>query len=299
MSVQWMSKPDAYLDVAAGEAVFREGEVGQTMFVIESGMVEIHLAARGREAVATLGPGDFFGEMAMLEDQPRFASAIAREPARLLRVERAGFADLLRQNVEIAVRIMRKLSARHRRSEARLADALAEIDGLRRKSESAPAVPAKSARPHDSMPAGSAPPPAARSREAARGGAIASPASIAAPPTAPASVLHAQPSCMLRHAGGDVFPLDPTISQFLVGRPDPVAGIDPEINLSAVDATRSLSRRHAKLVREGSLYCVREEVGTVNGTFVNGVRVKTGVDVAITPGDLLRFGAVEVEFVAV
>jgi pSer/pThr/pTyr-binding forkhead associated (FHA) protein len=65
-----------------------------------------------------------------------------------------------------------------------------------------------------------------------------------------------------------------------------------------VDPTRSLSRRHAKLVREGRVFLVREEVGTVNGTFVNGVRVKTGVDVPIKPGDALRFGAVEVEFAA-
>lgn len=271
-----MSSPaDHSLDIAAGQAVFREGDAGQTMFIIESGSIEIRLAARGSEAVAKLGPGDFFGEMAMLEDQPRFASAVAGEASRLLRIERAQFADLLTQNVEIAVRIMRKLAGRHRRSEARLAEALAELSRLR---------PAAAARPAPAAPA-----PAARAAAAPAPAAAVAPAK---PPSAKSS------TCLLRHAGGETFALDPASSQFLVGRPDPVAGIRPEIDLSGVDPTRSLSRRHAKLVREGRVFLVREEVGTVNGTFVNGVRVKTGVDVPIKPGDALRFGAVEVEFAA-
>lgn len=274
--------PDHGLDVAAGQAVFREGDAGQTMFIIETGSIEIRLAARGSEAVATLGPGDFFGEMAMLEDQPRFASAVAGEASRLLRIERAQFADLLTQNVEIAVRIMRKLAGRHRRSEARLAEALAELARLRPASAPAPS-PAKA-----SAPAAAAP---------ARADAAVVPApAVAAAPAKPAAAKPA--ACLLRHAGGQTFVLDPAASQFLVGRPDPVAGIRPEIDLSGVDPTRSLSRRHAKLVREGRVFLVREEVGTVNGTFVNGVRVKTGVDVPIKPGDALRFGAVEVEFAA-
>lgn len=262
------------LDVPAGQFVFREGDSGQTMFIIESGAVEIRLAARGSEAVAVLGPGDFFGEMAMLEDQPRFAGAFAREACRLLRIERAQFSDLLRQNVEIAVRIMRKLAGRHRRSEQRLAEAMAELARLRGGSAKAPA------------PAPAAPKPVAAPAPA--------PTSINVDAAAPA----APGRCLLRHASGESFALDPAAEQFLVGRPDPVAGINPEIDLSGLDATRSLSRRHAKLVRQGRLYFVREEVGTVNGTFVNGVRVKTGVDVPIKPGDNLRFGAVEVLFTA-
>ena len=103
---------------------------------------------------------------------------------------------------------------------------------------------------------------------------------------------------MLKHAQGVEFVLDPAINEFLVGRPDPGAGINPEVNLSDVDPTRSLSRRHAKLVRQGQLFFVREETRTVNGTFVNNVRIGTGVDVPIKPGDTLRFGAVEVEFSA-
>src|SRR5215468_10127553 len=122
---------DPFVEFAAGTVVFREGDAGGDMFIVESGQIDILRKARGDEPVASLGPGDFFGEMAMLEDQPRFASAVARSNVRALRIERAAFADVLKQNVEIAVRIMRKLVARHRRAEQRAQDAIAELARLK------------------------------------------------------------------------------------------------------------------------------------------------------------------------
>lgn len=277
---------NAGVDVRAGEVVFREGDSGQTMYIIESGAVDIVLAAHGAEPLATLGPGDFFGEMAMLEDVPRFAGAIARENGRLLRIERAEFADLLRQNIEIAVRIMRGLAARHRRSEALLAQARNEITNLRGGRGAAPSVPGKNA---EVRMATSIAIPEAPAKLPVPG----LPASPSAPSAPPASRTY-----VLRRADGQLLDLDPSRIEYQVGRPDAAAGITPDIDLSGVDPTRSLSRRHAKLIRRGDLYFVREEVGTVNGTFVNGARVRTGVDVPAMPGDTLRFGAVEVEFVA-
>ena len=110
---------DMFLTVPSGHIVFREGDDGSEMYIIESGAVDILRAARGGEPLATLGPGDFFGEMAILEDQPRFASAIARAPTKLLRIDRAAFPGVIAGNVEIAIRIMRKLAGRLRRAESR------------------------------------------------------------------------------------------------------------------------------------------------------------------------------------
>ena len=240
---------DLYIEVPAGQALFREGEPGAEMYIIESGTIEILRQARGPEPVAVLEAGDFLGEMAILEDQPRFASAVARTDARLLRIERGAFADLLRQNVEIAIRIMRKLAARQRRAEQRAAELQAQLDRL------APAAP-----------------PAAAAVSATPGPMV------------------------LVHAGGQRFALDPVRSEFLIGRTDPVTGITPEVNLGPLDSSRSLSRRHAKLLREGGMFFLREEVGTANGTFVNGQRLATGTTVPLKPGDRLRFGTVEIEF---
>lgn len=124
---------DPFLQVAAGAPVFREGEAGTEMYIIETGTVDILRETRGGEPLATLEAGDFFGEMAVLEDQPRFATAIARTPVRLLRIDRAAFGDVLSQNVEIAIRIMRKLTARLRRAEQRAAEAHGALDEFRRR----------------------------------------------------------------------------------------------------------------------------------------------------------------------
>jgi CRP-like cAMP-binding protein len=81
-----------------------------------------------------------------------------------------------------------------------------------------------------------------------------------------------------------------------VGRIDPVTGIRPDVDLAQLDNQRSVSRRHSKITRSGSSFVVVEEIGTMNGTFVNGVRIQTGQPVTIKDGDRLRFGLVDLRF---
>ncbi len=82
-----------------------------------------------------------------------------------------------------------------------------------------------------------------------------------------------------------------------VGRLDPVTGIHPDIDLTPVDTKRSTSRRHARIRKEedGS-FSVIEDVGTMNGTFVNGVRLDTGRAFPLKAGDKVVFGTVECRF---
>lgn len=82
-----------------------------------------------------------------------------------------------------------------------------------------------------------------------------------------------------------------------IGRADPVTGILPDIDLTAVDNNRSVSRRHAKIIRSNEDYVVLEEVGTVNGTYVNDQRIPTGVPVALHNGDLVKIGLVSMKAV--
>ena len=261
-----MSNPkDIVVEFPAGATVFKEGDAGNDMYVIETGQVDILHPAGNGEVTASFGPGDFFGEAAVLEDMPRHATALAKERTRVLRIERAAFADVLRQNVEIGLRIMRRMMARERITEQRLHDVLTELA----KARSAPRAEAPAARAPVAAPA-----PA--------------PAPVAAP--APASAQH----MVLRVASGETLPLDASLSEFLIGRPDPTTGATPEINLGPFDSNRTLSRRHAKIVREGAVYFLREESAS-NGTFVNGERLQPGVNVPIKPGDKLRFGMIEVE----
>jgi len=236
---------------AAGEYLFREGELGTEMFILQEGQVEILKTVNGEdEQLALLEKGDFFGEMSLLEDLPRTASARAIVDCKVIRINGATFDQMLRTKPEIAVRIMRKLSRRLRQTDQMLREALGEKGGEEMR---APEMPA------EDKPS-----------------------------------LQAAPQKLI-HASGMEFPLS-TSSETLVGRRDPVTGIHPDVDLTPVDTQRSTSRRHAKIYRRGGKFFVCEEIGTMNGTFVNGERVETGVPVEVKPGDELQFGLVKMAF---
>lgn len=102
-------------EVPAGTILFRDGDTGDEMFIIKSGKVKIFKKIGDVEkTLAVLGPGEFFGEMAIIDGQPRSASAQALEDCRLLVINSEIFDTMLRNNPEIAVRIIKKLSQRLR-----------------------------------------------------------------------------------------------------------------------------------------------------------------------------------------
>jgi CRP-like cAMP-binding protein len=81
-----------------------------------------------------------------------------------------------------------------------------------------------------------------------------------------------------------------------IGRVDRASGVKPPIDLTPFDTERTLSRRHARILKRGDGYVVREDTASRNGTFVNGRRIDAGVDVALKDGDELRFGLVKTIF---
>ncbi|MDA8099814.1 MAG: cyclic nucleotide-binding domain-containing protein [Nitrospiraceae bacterium] len=100
---------------SAGTVLFREGDRGEEMFIIQSGKVKISKKIRGVEkTLATLEKGEFFGEMAILNDKPRSATAEVVEEGDMLVIDRKTFETLLRSNVEIAIRFIKRLADRLR-----------------------------------------------------------------------------------------------------------------------------------------------------------------------------------------
>jgi Cyclic nucleotide-binding domain/FHA domain len=228
-----------------GDIIFSEGEIGTEMYIIQSGTVELLKEIGGETRVlATLDKGDFFGEMSVLEDLPRTASARARTDVELVRINGATFDAMLKSNTEIAVRMMRKLSRRLRELTGILEEAL----GRRVHEEEKPPAEARAA-----------PQPSSFRLRAESGGAE-----------------------FFLHPEGDT----------LIGRGDPVTGITPDVDLAPMDPQRSTSRRHAKIYPMAGRLYLMEEIGVMNGTFVNGSRVATGTPVPVSGGDELRFGVV-------
>ena len=109
----------------AGEPVFREGDPGTAFYVIQTGEVKILLGgSEGKEVVlALLGPGEFFGEMSLLDGEPRSADAVATTAAELHVLPREDFLRFLRDVPTVAVSMLASLSRRFRRTDRLVHDA--------------------------------------------------------------------------------------------------------------------------------------------------------------------------------
>ena len=100
-------------DVEAGKVIFREGEEGDQMFIIQDGQVKVSRNIAGKEQVlAILGKGDFFGEMAIVTKVKRTATVTALRPVKLLAFDREGFVNMIAKNAKIALNVIDKLCRR-------------------------------------------------------------------------------------------------------------------------------------------------------------------------------------------
>jgi CRP-like cAMP-binding protein len=99
--------------IPKGTVLFREGDLGQEMYIIQSGRVKISKKVRNIEkTLSVIGKGEFFGEMAILNDKPRSATAELIEDSEILVIDRNTFETMIRGNAEIALRIIKKLAQR-------------------------------------------------------------------------------------------------------------------------------------------------------------------------------------------
>lgn len=119
------------MDVAENDLIFQEGERGDSMYVILDGRVRVH---NGERLLNYLGERDVFGEMALLDPEPRLASVTAEEPTRLFRLEQAPFYALMAERPEVAAGIIRVLTGHLRnrvRDIARLNTRIQELEGAK------------------------------------------------------------------------------------------------------------------------------------------------------------------------
>ncbi len=238
---------------AVGEYVFHEGDEGTEMYIIQAGEIEIvrEFAGDSRQ-VALLEVGDFFGEMSLLEGMSRDASARGVTDYKLLKIDYGALEQLLQENAEIAIRMLRKLSRRLREQRE------AEIRATRVAEE----VPGEGS--------ASLPPPVDPPGRARQQGLVLLPS-------------------------GDLFSLSEK-EETSIGRIDRSTGITPDIDFTDLDTERTLSRRHATIIRDGDGFYLREDARTSNGTYLRGNRIKTGERNVLNDGDEVRFGVFRMVF---
>lgn len=109
--------------------VLREGEKSDALYVVASGKVKVILSTGGGKEVilAILGKGEFFGEMAPLDQQPRSADVVVMEPTQLIVIGKVDFISCLANNPQIAFRIMQGLIQRLRSADRKI-ESLALMD---------------------------------------------------------------------------------------------------------------------------------------------------------------------------
>jgi CRP-like cAMP-binding protein len=109
----------------AGDTVFYEGDPGTSLCVIQSGRIKLSLiSTSGREVIIDLlAPGDFFGELALLDGEPRSADAVATESTDLLLLQRQDFLQFLEEHPKLCIALLAELSRRLRRDTQLIQDA--------------------------------------------------------------------------------------------------------------------------------------------------------------------------------
>jgi CRP-like cAMP-binding protein len=227
-----------------GSVIFREGDIGSEMYIIQSGHVRISLTMGGQEReLAVLEKGDFFGEIALLDESPaRSASATAIDDVEVLELTSRDLDQILRRKPDIAVRMMTKLSERLREANRRF-----EEFGSREELSALTPAP---------------------SRQGVEARAV------------------------LAHApSGRFFPLRPS-GDTSIGRHDPMTGVTPDVDLSALDPERTVSRRHATISTEGDTLTITEVSAATNGTFVNGTKLEPFKPLHLADGDSVQLALV-------
>ncbi len=238
------------------EYVFKDGDLGTDMFIIKSGSISVEKDFGGKvRQLAMFGKGDFFGEMSLLENEPRSASVRCLEDCEMVRINSATFDEMIRANIEIAVRMLRKLSHRLRQADEKIEKLMnSDLSGEAKRI----VEEVETAQDPDKV---------------TNGDAIA---------------------VFISEASGREFPVYK--QDVLLGRTDPVTNIKPEVNLSDEANSKLVSRRHARMIFQDGTYYISEEIGALNGTFVDGERLKPGIPTPLAHGSQVVLGMITLIF---
>lgn len=112
-----LSKRLEEIDYTPGDVVFRQGDEGSALFIVVSGGVEISYGqGKAKVTLASLFPGQYFGELSLFDGAPRSATATAVQPSRLIRLDREDLVDFVNKNPAASLRIIAEMSERLRQT---------------------------------------------------------------------------------------------------------------------------------------------------------------------------------------
>ena len=113
-----------------GEAIIRQGDEGNHMYVIQKGKAEVVRETDGKSILlSTLSDGDIFGEMALFEKEPRSATVRAKGEVRVLTVDKKTFLKRVHEDPSLAFQILKKMSERIRQLDSEMAEMKTKVLG--------------------------------------------------------------------------------------------------------------------------------------------------------------------------
>jgi hypothetical protein len=275
-----------------GDIIFHEGDTSADLYIIQDGRLELVRRDAGElKHVAVLEPGDFFGEMSLLDGTPREVTARALTAFTALRLDGATFREVARENPEIPVRMLVQAARRlHKHREAEWRAARIAAKPLKAVDLELAAIPAGGIEPTAQAPA---PPKMSEPAPPAPGSERAVHAVAASLPAAPVALDGA--AFFVHEASGAELPI-PASPISTVGRFDRATGRTPDIDVTALDPNRTCGRRHACVTYRNGEYRLLDDAPAGNGSFVNGVLVELGAETTLAEGDRVRFGLVDLVF---
>jgi CRP-like cAMP-binding protein len=221
---------------AAGDVIYKKGDIQSDFFIINKGKVQLKLDGRGT-ILATLSKGDFFGEESLNSEQNAIYTVEVIEDSFLIKIPYVALTEMLKQTPDIALKILKKLSEKHIRIQSVLMEMTA------------------------------APAPAGKEKAAAKEAKKEDSTSEKIGGEIKAYLIIQRSNRLVQL----------TKTQTFLGRRDYTTGFVPDIDLTDEDEEKYISRKHAKIQFKDGKFYLSEEPGAINGTFLNGSKLQTGV----------------------
>jgi len=298
----------AFEDISAGTVILRENAVSDRVFIIDEGEVEVLRRVEGKfREMRRLGPGDFFGELSLLEDLPGSDVVRAVSDCRLLTISKDLLPHVLRENIDVALLMIRRLSIRAEENQQLTLDTempppeptpepAKELAKAQSAKEPEPAPkPEPTPEPAKEPESQEVKPEAEKEQGPDKKQEPDTPYKTAVVEVVTSAEELSEEASLLHEESGTILPLPPS-EELTIGRLH--IDFSPDIDLRLLDTQRSVSRLHAQITSKGDqlLLWENEERPTVNGTFVNGERLPPGQEHVLVDGDQLRFGTLTLLF---
>lgn len=220
------------------EAIYKVGDVQADFYIINNGKIQLKLEGDDKPIV-TISKGDFFGEESLTEGQTAIYTAEVIEDADVIKIPYNALLDMIKKNSPIALKILKKLTEKHIKIMTNTLQIMQKpAPASKKAAKKAEAAPVEEEKTSEMLP-----------------------------PDIKAYLVIERSNRVVQL----------TKTHTYLGRRDYTTGSVPDVDLTKEDEEKYISRRHSQISYVDGKFYLSEEPGTVNGTFLNGNRLATGV----------------------